>query len=108
MKTTTKPNRPRRRACHICSEFSEEAMYLLHGKNICEKCGVLAVQRYSELANEPLGDPSSKVHLKFAGFLALCLLMMGLAACDGGSDSVDMTGTQKCTVTVNEKEKPCH
>lgn len=48
-----------------------------------------------------------EVRLTLAVSLALCLLV-GLVACDGGSDSVDMTGTQKCTVTVNEKEKPCH
>jgi|CXWL01.1.fsa_nt_gi hypothetical protein len=107
MKTTTTPNRPRRRVCHICSEFSEEAMYLLRGKNICQKCGVLAVQQFSELSNEPLGDPAAKVRLTIFVSLALCVLL-GLAACDGGSDSVDMTGAQKCTVTVNEKEKPCH
>lgn len=39
--------------------------------------------------------------------LSLCLLL-GLAACDGGSDSVDSQGVQKCTVTVNGEEKPCH
>ena len=107
MKYHTKPNRPRRRSCHICSEFSDEAMYLLHGKNICEKCGVLAVQRFSELSAEPLGDPSGKVRLTIFISLALCLLL-GLAACDGGSDSVNSQGVQKCTVTVNGEEKPCH
>jgi len=104
---TVKPNRPRRRVCAICSEFSEEAMYLLHGKNICPKCGLRAVEEFSRLTDEPLGDPSEKVRLTIVVSLALCVLL-GLAACDGGSDSVDMTGTQKCTVTVNEKEKPCH
>lgn len=108
MNTTTKPNRPKRRVCQICSEFSEEAMYLLHGKNICPKCGVKAVEAYSRLASEPLGDPSAKVRLTFASIaLALCLLV-GLAACDGGSDNLTMTGTQKCTVTVNGEEKPCN
>ncbi len=108
MKTTTTPNRPQRRVCHICSEFSEEAMYLLHGKNICPKCGLKAIEEFSRMAVEPLGDPSS-VKVRFRNFfsLALCVLL-GLAACDGGSDSVDMTGTQKCTVTVNGEEKPCH
>jgi len=104
---TAKPNRPRRRVCALCSEFSEEAMYLLHGKNICPTCGLRAAEEFSRLADEPLGDPSGKVRLTTFVSLALCVLL-GLAACDGGSDSVDMTGTQKCTVTVNEKEKPCH
>ena len=39
------------------------------------------------------------------------LFALVLAACDGGSDSVTMTGTQKCTVTVCTngvcQEKPC-
>ena len=106
MKTTTKPNRPKRRVCHICSKFSEEAMYLLHGKNICQKCGVKAVEAYSSLANEPVGDPSVKVFMPTFFALALCLLV-GLAACDGGSDNLTMTGTQKCTVIVNGEEHPC-
>lgn len=43
--------------------------------------------------------------------LWLLVLAFALSACDGGSDSVTMTGTQKCTVTVCTngvcEEKPC-
>lgn len=107
MVTTVRPNRPKWRVCSVCAEFSEEAMYLLHGKNICQRCGVQAIQYYRSLSEERLGDPSSKV--KLVGLLALTLcVLLGLSACEGGSDSVDSQGVQKCTVTVNGEEKPCH
>ena len=43
--------------------------------------------------------------------LMICSLIaaLNLAACDGGDHTeTTMTGTPKCTVTVNGEEKPCH
>lgn len=41
--------------------------------------------------------------------LSLCLVL-GLAACsdDHGGETVNPQGGQKCTVTLNGQEKPCH
>lgn len=89
------------RKCHRCERFTHEAMYLVRGREICAACGKEEILVWNQLVADT-AKPTA------VGVLALCLVL-GLVACsDDGGEQVNAQGVQKCTITVNGQEKPCH
>lgn len=94
------------RLCVMCRKWTHRAMYLVRGREICSECGAVEIRRWNALILS--ADQQEKRSLVTTAALALCLVL-GLAACNGdGDDTTSATGAQKCTVTVNGQEKPCH